>query len=322
MKSWALLIGGVVGLIAGALLQPVPSAGQEATADSTGKKIVFIAGPPSHGYGAHEHYAGCMILAEHIEALDGLTTEVYKHRWPEEPNAFEGADAIVIYADGGGRHPVLAHLEEIDKLARQGVGLVLIHYAVEVPKGEPGNTFLDWIGGYFETHWSVNPHWTGKFDELPNHPVTRGVRPFSINDEWYYHMRFREGMEGVTPILTDVPPPETLSRPDGSHSGNPHVRATAGQPQHVAWTMQRNGGGRGFGFTGGHVHWNWGHPDFRKLVLNAIVWAAQAEVPEEGVPAQPLTLEELEANQDFPQPANFDRQRVQAMLDSFSGEAR
>ena len=86
----------------------------------------------------------------------------------------------------------------------KGIGLVCIHYAVEVPKGEIGDRMLDWLGGYFEPNWSVNPHWTASFDELPEHPITRGVEPFEINDEWYYHMRFRPEMEGVTPILTDV----------------------------------------------------------------------------------------------------------------------
>ncbi len=47
--------------------------------------------------------------------------------------------------------------------------------------------------------------------KLPEHPITRGVKPFKINDEWYYHMRFREEMEGVTPILTDLPPDATLT---------------------------------------------------------------------------------------------------------------
>ena len=81
--------------------------------------------------------------------------------------------------------------------------------AVEVPKDKGGPEFLDWIGGYFETFWSVNPHWDADFTSLPNHPITRGVKPFKIRDEWYYHMRFREGMKGVTPILTAVPPDQT-----------------------------------------------------------------------------------------------------------------
>ena len=37
---------------------------------------------------------------------------------------------------------------------------------------------------------------------LPEHAVTRGVKPFTINDEWYYHMRFVDGMTGVTPIVS------------------------------------------------------------------------------------------------------------------------
>ena len=40
-----------------------------------------------------------------------------------------------------------------------------------------------------------------------DHPITRGVKPFAADDEWYYHMRFREGMSGVTPILTAMPGP-------------------------------------------------------------------------------------------------------------------
>ena len=133
------------------------------------------------------------------------------------------------------------------------------------------------------------------------------MEPFTINDEWYYHMRFRPEMKGVTPILSAIPPASTLSRPDGPHSGNPHVRAKAGQPQHVAWVAERENGGRGFGFTGGHFHWNWGDPNFRKVVLNAIVWTAHDEIPEDGIKIRPLTLSQLEANQDYKPPGNFDR---------------
>src|SRR5262249_3077824 len=155
---------------------------------------------------------------------------------------------------------------------KQGVGTVFIHYGVEVPKGPSGEKFLEWTGGYFEPHWSVNPHWVAKYNKLPEHPVTSGVKPFSTNDEWYYHMRFREKLEGVTPILTDLPPNETLSREDGPHSGNPDVRKAIAnkEPQHMAWARERKDGGRGFGCTGGHVHWNWGNDNFRKLILNAI----------------------------------------------------
>lgn len=276
------------------------------------KKLVFVAGTPSHGYFAHEHNAGCLLLAGRLNAAareHGLPViaTVYRNGWPKDPTAMDNADCVVSYCDGGARHYLNDRLEDFDQLVQErGVGLVCIHYAVETTIGKCGEHFLKWIGGYFEPHWSVNPHWTARFTKLPEHPITRGVQPFEINDEWYYHMRFVEGMQGVTPILTDLPPRETLTRPDGPHSGNPHVRAAVlerMEPQHVAWAYERpQGKGRGFGFTGGHFHKNWADDNFRKIVLNAIVWAAGLDVPPEGVPSRTPTQEELEQNQDFPKP--------------------
>jgi hypothetical protein len=130
-------------------------------------------------------------------------------------------------------------------------------------------------------------------------------------------MRFVEGMKGVTPVLTAVPPESTRQGPDGEHSGNPAVRARKGLAEHVAWVYERPGGGRGFGFTGAHTHWNWAHDDLRRLVLNALVWIAGLEVPPEGVPSKTPTIEELEANQG-PPPANWDRAALQRQVDAWN----
>ncbi len=283
----------------------------DAAPDASQKKIVFIAGTPSHGFGAHDHQAGCMLLAKCLrESGLPVTTQVVTGGWPKDESVLDGADCVVIYADGGNGHPANAHLEKLHELAGKGTGVVCLHYGVEVPKGASGDRFLDWIGGYFETHWSVNPHWTATFATFPEHAVTRGVKPFHINDEWYYHMRFRPDMKGVTPVLSDLPPPDTLSRPDGPHSGNAEVRKAvleAKEPQHVAWVAERADGGRGFGFTGGHVHWNWGNDSFRRLVLNAIAWCAKVDVPAQGVTAGTLTVDDMLSNHDEPVPGNFDK---------------
>ncbi|MEX0791924.1 MAG: PVC-type heme-binding CxxCH protein [Pirellulaceae bacterium] len=259
------------------------------------KKVVFVPGNPSHGFGAHEHMGGSRLLQIALqENMPGFVTTLYEGGWPADPTAFDNADTVVVYGDGGGGHLLMPHLDKFDEVMQRGTGLVQLHYAVEIPAGKPGDLFLKWMGGYFEANWSVNPHWVAKFEKLPKHEITRGVKPFEINDEWYYHMRFRENMEDVTPILTAIPPESTLDRPDGPHSGNPHVRKTKGQPQHLAWAAEREDGGRGFGFTGGHHHWNWGDENFRKVVLNAIVWVSKVEVPEEGVTSDSLTRSDLE----------------------------
>ncbi|HWV56182.1 MAG TPA: ThuA domain-containing protein [Longimicrobiales bacterium] len=312
VSSMAALLLAAAALVAPPLTLPASAvqAGAESDAADGTRKVVFIAGRRSHGYGAHEHFAGSTLLANLLnENHPGIEAVVYRNGWPEDPTAFDGADAVVIYADGGGGHPALQHLETLGALMDRGVGLVLLHYAVEVPAEAAGREFLDWAGGYFEINWSVNPHWVMQITEFPDHPVTRGIRPFTIDDEWYYHMRFRDGMEGVQPILTTLPPESSLSRPDGTHSGNPDVRAAVlerREPQHMAWVFEREDGGRAFGFTGGHWHWNWGHPMQRKLVLNAIAWAAGAEIPADGVDPGNVTWADLEANQDYEKPQNFD----------------
>jgi type 1 glutamine amidotransferase len=267
-------------------------------ADGT-KKIVLVAGSQSHGPGDHEFKAGILLLQKCLDKVPGILAAPYLNGWPKDPSAFDNADSILFYMDGGAGHPMIQgdHLLQLSKLVAKGVGIACAHYAVEVPKERGGPELLDWIGGYFEMNWSVNPHWSAKFDKLPEHPVTRGVKPFEINDEWYYHMRFREDMDHVTPILTAIPPASTLDRPDGPHSGNKFVREKIGQPQHVAWVIEREDGGRGFGFTGGHFHRNWADDNFRKLVLNALLWTAKADVPQDGVESE-VTREEMQANLD------------------------
>jgi type 1 glutamine amidotransferase len=169
---------------------------------------------------------------------------------------------------------------------------------VEVPPEQGGAEFLDMIGGFFETHWSVNPHWMLAGTQLAEgHPITRGVESFEIQDEWYYHMRFRDGDQRVVPILTAIPPDATRERPDGPHSNNPTVRANKGAREVLAWAYERPDGGRGFGCTGAHFHSNFGNEQFRKLMLNAVAWTAGLNVPEAGLVSE-VAEDDLVANLD------------------------
>lgn len=266
------------------------------------KKIVFLAGPPSHGPGEHEHRAGCLLLKSCLDQVPGVTCQVYSNGWPANPSAaFAGAATVVVYSDGGGGHPLLQgdRLKVIGELMKQGVGLACLHYAVEPTKERGEKEFLDWLGGCFEVDWSVNPTWKADFKTLPKHAVTQGVRPFQTTDEWYFNMRFPSDRKGVLPILAAAAPESTMSRADGPHEGNPAAREAVkrGDPQVVAWLYERPDGGRGFGFTGGHFHKNWGNDDVRKVVLNAILWTAKADVPSAGV-TTPVSAEELKQNLD------------------------
>ncbi len=265
-------------------------------------KIVFISGNPSHGRMSHEHRAGNMILAKALNesGLNVNAVLVPHYGYPEDPSILNDAATVVIFCTGHRGHVLNKHLDEFDKLMQKGTGVVMIHWATEAEKGKPGEKFLEWMGGFCDLDWSVNPHWTPSFKDFPKHPICNGVKPFSVNDEWYYHMRFVADLKGVTPILSDLPGPATLRRNDGARSGNPAVRkaVAAGEKQHVAWAYDRPNGGRGFGFTGAHNHDSWRHDDFRKVMLNAILWTANVEVPKNGCPTSAITESAIKTNLD------------------------
>jgi hypothetical protein len=265
---------------------------------SADKRIVLIAGRPSHPPGMHEFRAGCLLLQKALSDVPGITVQVYDGGWPsktvdgtrvDDNAAFDNADAVLIYADGGKGHPAIQgeRSKVIDALAARGVGLGFAHYGVEVPAGVPGETMQRWDGGFYETLYSVNPMWKPEFVKFPNHPVTRGVGPFATHDEWYFNMRWTPDAAAkarITPILVATPSDEVRKGPYVSPRGPyDHIVAASGQAETMMWVYERPDGGRSFGFTGGHTHINWGDMNQRKVVLNALLWIAKVDVPTRGV---------------------------------------
>ena len=245
------------------------------------KSILFIAGPKSHPAGEHEHPAGCELLAKHLSS-SGLDLKVeVSNGWPQDAAKVDAADAIVIYGDGMAQHPANGHLAALRKHFEAGKGLVVIHWAIEPAEPELAKLLDDALGGRFELNWSVNPVWKMTQPIIASHPVTRGVAPFEVEEEFYYHLRLRAD---VTPVLQALPPASSLGA-DGVRSGNPTVRKELADkvPQTLAWVVENSNKSRGFGFSGGHYFRNWATPGFRQLVLNGIVWTAGIEVPAQGV---------------------------------------
>jgi hypothetical protein len=257
-------------------------------ATAADKKLVLIAGKPSHGPGDHEYNAGCALLKKCLDPVPGLRVVVCGGGWPAEVAALEDADAIALYSDGGAGHPFIAgdHLATLGRLLNKGVGLGLMHFAVEVPKDRAGAEFQQWIGGYYEDQFSCNPMWSPDYQKFADHPITRGVPPFSVRDEWYFNMRFRPELAGIAPILLAKPSDAVRDGPYVWPRGPyAHIQANKGRDEYMMWAVERPDGGRGFGWTGGHYHRNWGNEGYRKVVLNALVWLAKLDVPPGGVPS-------------------------------------
>jgi hypothetical protein len=276
------------------------------------KKIVIIAGKPSHPPRMHEFRAGSLLLQKCLANVPNLIVEVGEMGWVTDDKTLDDADAIIIYADGGEKHPAMqpGHLEKIEALAAKGVGLGMLHYGVTVPVGPGGDVYKRLMGGHYEEDFSCNPLWSPAFEPLPQHPITRGVKPFTVNDEWYFNLRFadafapgnkpatdRDGTKFL-PILVAKPTDATRNGPYVHPKGPyPHIIADRGRAETMMWCVERPDGGRSFGFTGAHFHDNWGNDDFRRIVLNALLWVAKADVPANGVEST-VTKDELNQNLD------------------------
>jgi len=276
------------------------------------RKLVLIAGQPSHPPMIHEFRAGTILLEKRLKEVPGLVVERHEMGWVKDESTFDDADAIVCFSDGNARHPLLqeeGRVATLENLVARGVGFGCMHYGVEVPKDNGADKLREWIGGCYENSFSCNPIYRATFSEYPEHPITRGVKPYGIVDEWYFNMRFAEGfdakgpkeIDGVkfTPILVTKPSDETRDGPYVYPKGPyAHIQAEKGREEALMWSVDRPDGGRGFGFTGGHFHKNWQDENFRKTILNALCWITKVEVPNDGVASAAVSDEEIGQNLD------------------------
>ena len=209
--------------------------------DSKAAKIVLIAadGGPSHPSGDHEHFAGCALLMHMLQQTPGVAPVMVNNGWPADPRTLENARSLVFYMDGGGKQSTIAHAAEIQKLMDAGVGIVHLHQVIDYPT-EPGKQALGWLGGVYDAKaGGARGHWDETFDHFPDHPITRGVEPFTLNDGWILKLTFVPELKGITPLLrtTQLAP---KVKPDKPITGNQNL---------VCWAYERPDGGRAFVLT-------------------------------------------------------------------------
>jgi hypothetical protein len=100
------------------ILLVLSTASLEAVTPEGKQKLVLIAGKPSHPPGMHEFRAGTMLLEKCLASVPNLVVDRHEMGWVSDEKTFENADAVVIYADGGGKHPAVVdgHLDTLRKL--------------------------------------------------------------------------------------------------------------------------------------------------------------------------------------------------------------
>jgi len=152
----------------------IPSYSQEKESNSS-RKLILIAGPPSHPKMMHEFRAGTILLEKRLKAVPNLVVDRHEMGWVDDEVTFKDADAIVLFSDGLKRHPVMSKKEHVDtmkKIVSSGVGFGCMHYAVEVKKNQvkeasgrkeavmwaierpDGGRGFGFTGGHFHQNWT------------------------------------------------------------------------------------------------------------------------------------------------------------------------
>jgi type 1 glutamine amidotransferase len=239
--------------------------------------------------GRHEHEKDLRMLAAALASspnLKGVKTEIYVGKAPTDLSVYADAAAIVIESssdrDARETHPLfppepettrhtydqatLDFLKGIDARAKAGMGVVVFHYANWAEHWVARRYYLDWTGGLWVQGVSRNPvdQWT-MTPKSPDHPILRGVKEWSYRDEVFCRFHLPVDLKRTELILATP------------------AKAPTG-PQIASWAYEREGGGRGFVYGGVDFHDNLAKvEDYRRLLLNGIVWAAGMEVPAGGV---------------------------------------
>jgi len=275
-------------------------------------KIVLLAGGPSSKPMAHEYFAGCALLMGWLKQQPGVWP-VMARDWPKNEAILEGAKCVVYFGDGGGKQPFIepARWARLAKLLDGGAGLVLLHQAMDFPKGPDGDKVQDWLGGVFRSDIGCRGHWDMDLKPVGTHPVLRGVKPFAApGDGWLYNLHFAKD-KGFAPLIVGQVPEKSRSSADAKQ----HV----GRDEVIGWAHQRAGGGRGFGFTGADLHKSWGYESQRKFVVNGILWSAGLEVPADGANTK---FAEADLNQNLDKKATPAPKAANKAAPKKSGEAK
>jgi type 1 glutamine amidotransferase/outer membrane protein assembly factor BamB len=242
------------------------------------KKIVLIGGSKSEGPARHDYGNGVRLIASFLEALPearrgDVVIASYPDGWPDDPAALDGASTVVLYFDGDMKHPLrdMRRRHVFEALMQHGVGLVALHQASTVPADDTGIGLQRWLGGARFGMFDRTTETATLQVAAPSHAVVHGVQDFTYRDEFYPTFRFNGQ---VTPILT-----ATLH---AQYRDGRSIVEDLPEKTTVAWAYERTGGGRSFGFSGGHYLVALDQPMLRRTLLNAILWTAHVDVPTSG----------------------------------------
>jgi type 1 glutamine amidotransferase len=246
--------------------------------DAKPKRLLLVSqGPDGHPPGTHEYVAGQKLLAQSLAKAPGLevTTSFADTDWAEGPELLGKCDGVVLFLSEGGKwmNADPRRKEALVRLAERGGGITGLHWAIGNKEAENIEIVLKLLGachGGPDRKYKVFA--ANVAVAAKNHPIAAGLTDFRVFDEFYYQLKRDPKASGFTSLLTVNVPEEK-------------------EPQTVCWSWERPGGGRSFGFSGGHFLDNWRKPEYQRLFAQGILWTLEMKPPEKDFPA-PLAAEE------------------------------
>ena len=219
------------------------------------KKLLIIGDKPDgHPPKTHEFMAGGRILADLLKDTPGLEVTLVDGQvpWEAGPDLIRQANGVVIFVSEGGRWAQQdpRRYEALTQLASAGGGISALHWGIGAKDGKYTDGYQKLIGGIHGGSDRKYTKITAKVTPTESHPITQGIPPFEIKDEFYYQLKFAKDGK-LTPLLQVE---------------------IEGTPQTVSWAWERPDGGRSFGFSPLHFHENWQNEEYRKLVPRAVLW--------------------------------------------------
>jgi hypothetical protein len=161
----------------------------------------------------------------------------------------------------------LSHDEQrgLDGFIRRGKGFVCLHISTCLSDTWP--KYHDITGGGWITGTSFHPPY-GQFTanvKDPSHPGVRGVSDFVTNDELYMGLAYKDGNEVFI----------TADAEDGTHprGAQQEPKFMPGGTFPLGWT-RKYGRGKVFVLLLGHNGLSFQTPEFQRMVLNGVSWAA------------------------------------------------
>ena len=229
------------------------------------KRVLLLwQSPDGHPKETHEYQLGQKILKATLEkhaAIDAALVNA-DEPWKEGPDLLAKADGVVLFVSEGAKwmsaNP--ERLAAFQAAAKRGAGLAVLHWGMGTKDAKNIAAFVELFGG---CHGGPDRKYKivqtdAKVAERA-HPILNGLGDFKVRDEFYYTLKFAKTRIPLLNVTID------------------------GESYPVAWALERDGGGRSFGFSGLHFHENWQLREYRRLVAQSVMWTLDLPIPKDGI---------------------------------------